>query len=201
MNAKLLTGVATAALLAASGAAAQGASDYNWQDLGWYGAADFGYHWPSLGNGHSTGLAPDGAAYNYHFRENNDWAGFGRLGYRFTPHVRAEIEGGYRQSGFNSIVAPGGISGGASVARPLEPYGLCSPSSVSPGCVRPSGWVDTYTVMANVIFDLNPKSRWFDPFVGAGAGLNHTEFHGNTVFGNVPNAITPTNPAVQSLRI
>src|SRR6185295_5447980 len=67
MKFKLLAGAALAAVFAATGAAAQ---------VGWYGAVDLGYHWPETTSFDTT----SGASVD--LRTQDDWAGFGRLGYQ-----------------------------------------------------------------------------------------------------------------------
>jgi len=83
MKFKLLAGAAMAAVFAASGAAAQVYLPY-----GWYGAVDLGYHWPTGIDADSSNLAANGTKYNWTFSQKDDWAGFARLGYKFTDHWR-----------------------------------------------------------------------------------------------------------------
>ena len=81
MKLKWMAGVAAAAMFAAG--AAQAEPD------GWYGAIDLGYHWPDA----EAGFVGFGTA---DFDLENSWTGFARLGYRFNPNWRFELEGGYR---------------------------------------------------------------------------------------------------------
>jgi opacity protein-like surface antigen len=74
MKFKLLAGAAMAAAFAATGAAAQ--------QPGWYGAVDLGYHWPQSFDMTSSNNAANGAPYEWAFNQEDDWAGFARLGYR-----------------------------------------------------------------------------------------------------------------------
>ena len=46
----------------------------------------------------------------------DSWAGSARLGYRFAPHFRAELEGGYRDNPLSSVTGGG--------AEPVQ--GLCN---------------------------------------------------------------------------
>jgi OmpA-OmpF porin, OOP family len=71
-------------------------------------------------------------------------AGFARLGYRFTPNIRAEAEFGTR---------PGAITDGLS-------------GETSPGI----GKVDKASAMVNLIYDIRPDLP-LHPFVGIGAGV------------------------------
>jgi OOP family OmpA-OmpF porin len=60
MKFKLLAGAAMAAVFAASGAVAQ---------VGWYGAADIGYHWPEGIKADSSNLAANGIKYTWRFNQ------------------------------------------------------------------------------------------------------------------------------------
>src|SRR5665213_537636 len=93
MKLKLLAGAAVATVFAASGAFAQ--------DSGWYGAIDIGGHHQ---NGFHGAFAPTGTdADGFNFRVHDvELLGFGRIGYRISPHVRIELEGGYRHGGIQS---------------------------------------------------------------------------------------------------
>ncbi|HEY9217142.1 MAG TPA: outer membrane beta-barrel protein, partial [Phenylobacterium sp.] len=91
--------MAAAAALALSGLAS-GASA---QDTGWYGAVDLGYHWPEGLEASSSTNAINGQPYNWDFNQEDDWAGFARLGYQLTPNWRVELEGGYRPGDIESI--------------------------------------------------------------------------------------------------
>src|SRR5215216_5023119 len=90
MKLTLLAGAAFAAVFAASGAQA-GSPD------GWYGAVDVGYHAMDGLEGSSSNTAPNGIPYRWTWFTDNDWVGFGRIGYRFNPNWRLEGEIGYRK--------------------------------------------------------------------------------------------------------
>ena len=156
MKFKLLAGAALAAVFAASGASAQ--------DAGWYGAMDLGYHWPEGIETEASNTAPGGARYNWEFSQDDDWAGFARLGYRLNPNWRVELEGGYR---------PGDISGVRGSVASLA--GLCTPGVVrtagAPNCGAPNGDVEAWSLMGNVIYDIAPGAA-LNPFIGAGVGIN-----------------------------
>src|SRR3954469_19406673 len=77
MKIRLLAGVATLALCAASGASAQSALS------GWYVAGDVGYHTTDGVKASSSTGASD-----WTFSAKDDWAAFGRLGYKLTPNWR-----------------------------------------------------------------------------------------------------------------
>src|ERR687889_814648 len=94
MKFKLLAGAAMAAAFAASGASPQ---------EGWYGAVDLGYHWPVEFETTSSNNAANGQPYAWEFNQEDDWAGFARLGYQLNPHWRVELEGGYRHRDNHSI--------------------------------------------------------------------------------------------------
>ena len=171
MKFKLLAGAAFAAVCVASGASAQ--------ETGWYGAIDLGYHVPesidtysaSGQTGTSSGPSNNAStlATYWDWTVENDWAGFVRLGYQFTPNWRVEAEGGYRAGDL-------GVVRGIGTATRQQPYGLCKPGvgavTSSAACGSPDGSIDSWTVMANVLYDFAPDA-WLNPFVGAGIGLRH----------------------------
>ncbi|HQP20300.1 MAG TPA: outer membrane beta-barrel protein, partial [Phenylobacterium sp.] len=158
MKFNLLAGAALAAVFAASGASAQ--------DTGWYGAVDLGYHWPEGAEFESSNNAINGAPYRWDLQQQDDWAGFARLGYQLNSHWRVELEGGYRSGDVESF------RGGNT--QPI--LGLCTPgvirTAASPTCGSPSGSMQAWTVMGNVIYDIMPDSA-INPFVGAGVGIAH----------------------------
>ncbi len=180
-----MAGAAIAALFAASGASAQMAQP------GWYGALDLGYHFPLNRDYKSLGTAPDGQIYNWQFDPKDDWTGFVRLGYRFNPHWRVELEGGYRNDEYNRIHATQ-----ASRVAAGEPNGVCSTSSVLPSCAKPDAHGRTYTAMVNAIYDLLPADSTWVPFVGAGVGVNFTHIDLNGEINS-----TAGTPAVQTIRM
>jgi opacity protein-like surface antigen len=205
MGLKRLAAVALAAgLIAPSWAFADPDETPAPQTSGPYVAIDFGYHFPLPIDAHSLGDAPDGRPFDWQYRLNDDWASFGRVGYRLTPHVRVEIDAGLRESNIHSIMAPGGEAGGVSIERPGEPFQLCDHTAAPPPCAkigRPHiNWAYADDGMVNVLFDLLPHSR-LDPFVGVGAGVYHLQFDAHFFFSNVPGPITPTNPATQQIQL
>ncbi|MDB5449943.1 MAG: OmpA family protein, partial [Phenylobacterium sp.] len=188
MKFKLLAGAALAAVFTASGAAAQ---------VGWYGAVDLGYHWPEGIEATSANNAPNGAPYSWKFNQQDDWAGFARLGYQLSDHWRVELEAGYRSGNIDTV------RGGSN----QQIAGLCTPgvirTAAAPNCGSPSGDLKSWTVMGNVLYDFLPNSA-INPFVGAGVGVNHLNVKVDGQFSNVPNltaATLATNPAVQNLHI
>src|SRR5471032_1391355 len=159
MKFKLLAGAAMAAVFAASGASAQ---------VGWYGAADLGYHWPEGIKADSANLAANGIKYTWRFNQEDDYTAFIRLGYQVSDHWRVEMEGGYRPGNITSVL------GGTNQAV----TGLCALNVIrtpaAPTCGSPSGKIESWTAMGNVIYDIGPD--WIiDPFIGAGVGVNHLE--------------------------
>src|SRR5438105_2263495 len=95
MKLKLLAGAALAAVFAAGSASAA---------EGWYGAVDLGYHWPDEFEMTSSNNAPiTGQPYVWEFNQENDWAGFARVGYQVTDHWRVELELGYRGGDIDSV--------------------------------------------------------------------------------------------------
>ena len=105
MKLNLLASAALAALAVATGASAE-------QTPGWYGAVDAGYNQMGDWKAKSTGNMVDGSPFSYNVSTNDDWAGFARLGYRYTPNWRVEFEGGYR---------PGDVTTAIGFARNFGP--------------------------------------------------------------------------------
>ena len=186
MKFKLLAGAALAAVFAASGASAQ--------EVGWYGAVDLGYHWPEGIEGDSSNNAANSQPYSWDFNQEEDWAGFARLGYRLSEHWRVELEGGYRPGDIKSV------RGGSNNAI----LGLCTPgvirSASASTCGSPSGEIEAWTLMGNVIYDFAP-SAVLNPFIGAGVGIAHVKLNTVGQFSNVTGALSATNPAIQNLTI
>jgi len=153
MRFQLLAGVAVVALCAATSASAQSATS------GWYVAGDAGYHMPK------DVKATSSTGYDWDFSQKEDWAAFGRLGYKFTPNWRVEAEYGYRGADIDGVRGTG-LSG-------AQPIGLCTAGPIrtaaSPKCGEPNGEMKATTLMANVIYDFMPESS-LHPFIGAGAG-------------------------------
>ena len=94
MKMKWMAGVAAAALFAAG--AAQAEPD------GWYGAIDLGYHWPDAESNFVGFPSSD-------IDIENTWVGFARLGYRYSPSWRVELEGGYRPGDIDEVGASGEV--------------------------------------------------------------------------------------------
>lgn len=186
MRFKLLAGAALAAVFAASGASAQ--------DAGWYGAVDLGYHMPEGIEAASSNNSAGGSPYNWDFNQEEDWTGFARLGYQLNEHWRVELEGGYRPGDIESI------RGGSSNAI----LGLCTAgvirTAAAPACGSPSGEIESWTVMGNVIYDFAPGSM-INPFIGVGVGINHVSVDTVGQFSSVTGAFTAANPAYQNLTI
>ena len=102
---------ASVALFAASAQAAT--------QPGWYGALDVGAHTTDTIKSGSSLDAPDGSPYSFNWSTQTDWVGFARVGYQFTDHVRVELEGGYRPTTLNGVLA-------SDQSRTGEPAGLCT---------------------------------------------------------------------------
>ncbi|MHB8284188.1 MAG: OmpA family protein [Caulobacteraceae bacterium] len=175
MKTKLMAGAALAAALgAASGAHAQAPIN------GWYGAVDGGWHFLDAHGGISTtssNNAADGSPYGYRFDEKKggDWAAMARVGYRFNQNWRVELEGGYRHGDLGQTLGS---------ANRAAPYALCAAGAANGVCGKPDGQMDNYTLMANVIYDIDfpfgfMKNLPVHPFIGGGVGadrLNIREF-------------------------
>ena len=154
MRMKLLAGVAVAGLFAATAASAE--------PDGWYGAVDFGGHWADDVETSSDGAI--GVDWDWEIGEN--WVAFARLGYRFNPSWRVEVEGGYRPGDIGRVRNSDGTDGPNS--------GLCNETPATGACFSPDGDIDARTLMANVIFDIGSFGS-FRPFIGAGAGIASVE--------------------------
>src|SRR5438874_7978389 len=126
MRIVLLAGVAMAATLGASA---------SWAENGWYGAVDAGVHKPEHMRTTSAG-APD-----YVVSGKYNVVGFVRLGYRFSPYLRMEIEGGYRPGALKSVTSANGAFTGS----------ICNVSSPEGACNSPGGVEHAWTIMGNVL--------------------------------------------------
>jgi len=170
-KALLLSGVGAIAALALAPQAMA-------QESGWYGAFDLGYHSPESIDTSSEGIAADGARYHYGIQQEDNIAGFARLGYQVSPHWRVELELGARTGDIESI--------SQDPNRLLVPNEICS--ATLPLCGNVDGSIEAYTAMANVIYDFFPNSS-FRPFIGAGIGVNYVDmdfggrFNDNPAFG------------------
>jgi len=123
---------------------------------GWYGAVDAGFH--TMEDGINAESSTTGA--NWNWEVNNGWAAFARLGYRFNPNWRLELEGGYRSGDIGTVRANSGTQG------------LCNLTPASGGCFSPEGDIKSSTLMANLIYDFGAADAALRPFVGLGVGVN-----------------------------
>ncbi|MFC0634685.1 OmpA family protein, partial [Brevundimonas balnearis] len=132
---------------------------------GWYGAVDAGFH--TMEDGINAESSTTGA--NWNWEVNDGWAAFARLGYRFNPNWRLEVEGGYRSGDIGRVRAVSGTQG------------LCNLTPATGGCFSPEGDIESATVMANLIYDFGSADARLRPFVGLGVGFNrvNTETIGN----------------------
>ena len=92
MKLQLLASVAAVSLVSAGAASAE--------PNGWYGAIDAGYHIIDDINAESSTTGS-----NWNYEVNDGWAAFARLGYRFNPNWRVELEGGYRSGDIGTVRA------------------------------------------------------------------------------------------------
>jgi len=106
----ILASSAAAALALSAGAASA-------EPNGWYGAVDAGYH---IIDDINTESSLNGS--NWNWEVNDGWAAFARLGYRFNPNWRVELEGGYRSGDIGTVRA---VSG---------PQGLCNTTPATGPC-------------------------------------------------------------------
>ncbi len=196
MKLKLLAG---AALVALSFGVAHSASAE--QAKGWYGAVDLGYNIPSDDDyvGHGTGNMVDGAPFVYQISTKENWEGFARLGYRYSPHWRVEFEGGYRPGELDKMYDPSPRDYGPALGG-VHTSAVCTPNVVRTAndpCGHPKGSMNISTFMVNMYYDIMPDSS-FHPYVGVGLGLADikTKFHGQfSVNPPAPNGITDLGTA------
>ncbi|MDI1281657.1 outer membrane beta-barrel protein, partial [Brevundimonas sp.] len=142
----ILASSAAAALALSAGAAAA-------EPNGWYGAIDAGWHMAQVETDHDASFDVDG-----------DWAGFARLGYRFNPNWRVELEGGYRSGPMGDVTLS---SSGADY--------LCNLTPAAGACNAPEGDIEAASLMGNVIYDFGSADSTIRPFVGLGAGVNRVD--------------------------
>ena len=150
MKTVILATSAAAALALSAGAASA-------EPNGWYGAIDAGYHHMDrdiVAESATTGNS-------WKFEVNDGWAAFARLGYRFNPNWRVELEGGYRSGDVGKVRAATGNNG------------VCNITPASGACYSPEGDIESTTLLANVIYDFGFEYWGIRPFVGIGAGVNH----------------------------
>ena len=155
-------------MLLASGAAAalaMTATAASADPTGWYGAVDAGFH--SMEDGINAESSTTGA--NWNWEVNDGWAAFARVGYRFNPNWRLELEGGYRAGDIGTVRAISGTQG------------LCNLTPATGGCFSPEGDITSTTLMANLIYDFGAADAPLRPFVGLGVGVNrvNTDALGN----------------------
>ncbi|WP_143276079.1 outer membrane protein, partial [Brevundimonas diminuta] len=145
----LILASSAAAALALSAGAASAEPD------GWYGAIDAGYH---IIDDINTEASATGHSWNWEV--NDGWAAFARLGYRFNPNWRVELEGGYRSGDIGTVRAVSGSQG------------LCNLTPATGPCHSPEGDIESTTLMANVLYDFGSPDWTIRPFVGLGVGMN-----------------------------
>lgn len=134
----------------------------------WYAAVEAGAHFLGDLDAEASGLSQDDVTpIRWTFETEDRFASLVRLGYRFTPSVRGEIEAGYRRSEI------GDIGGGAAA-----PFGVCGVKQARIGtpfdCDDAQGDADNWSLMANVLYDFGDEESRVRPFLGAGLGLART---------------------------
>ena len=186
MKLKLLAGAALVAL--SLGMANKAAAE---QTTGWYGAVDLGYNLLTDDDymGHGTGNMVDGAPFKYKISTKENWEGFARLGYRYSPHWRVEFEGGYRPGNIDKMYDPSPRDYGAAYGG-VHTSAVCTSNVIrtsSTPCGHPKGSQDVSTFMVNMYYDIMPDSS-FHPFIGAGVGLADVKTKGHGQFSVNPGA-------------
>ncbi|WGM46459.1 Outer membrane protein [Brevundimonas sp. NIBR10] len=150
MKTMILATSAAAALALSTGAASA-------EPDGWYGAVDAGYQHIDR----RINLESATTGNNFRMEINDGWTAFARLGYRFNPNWRVEVEGGYRSGDIGTFRARRGRNG------------VCNLTPATGPCYSPEGDATSTTLMANVIYDFGFEYWGIRPFVGLGAGVNH----------------------------
>ena len=109
-----------------------------------------------LGGGLGATIAEDsdidGAGIDTEADMDTGFAGVAAFGYRYGSNYRGEIELGYRTNGID------GLSGATTAVQ---------------------GDVNTWTLMANVLYDYSPAGK-FHPYFGVGAGIARIDIDGAT---------------------
>jgi OOP family OmpA-OmpF porin len=134
MKLKLLAGAALAALAVAGAASAEQAN-------GWYGALDLGANTKSDYKASSQYTMVDGGPFVYNIGTKDNVVGFARLGYRYSPNWRVELEGGVRPGTVDSAIGfPRSYQVGPNTV--VNPTALCTPGVIrgaSDACGHPDG--------------------------------------------------------------
>ncbi|MDR3512961.1 MAG: OmpA family protein [Caulobacteraceae bacterium] len=162
MRRTLLAGTAGAVALSALSTAALGAAAQA-QQIGWPGALN-------------PAGAPSDAAASPLLAQPDAWAGFAHVGYHLDPHWRVELQGGYRAGATTPTAGPAA--------------GLCAATLAGAVCGPRDRALGAYAMVANLVYDALPDSRWFDPFAAFGAGLSQPD----------PSTVAVVNPALQILQ-
>jgi OmpA-OmpF porin, OOP family len=167
MKVGFLAGATLAGVFAAASSSADPASS------GWYGAVDLGGH--ARQDAQTPSQIPE-LGYkpaSPRFHTTKDFAGFARVGYRLLPHLRFELEAGWRPAEMLQIVdeyqngrPPGSITR------------VCGDAAMpaDANCGAPAGRLESWTAMANAINDFWPLGRpepRLHPFAGIGIGIAH----------------------------
>lgn len=140
----------------AAGALALSAGAASAEPNGLYVAGDIGGHFMEEGI-----LARAEAGPAFEFELNDGPAYFARVGYKFNPNWRVEIEGGLRRNDLGAVQR----------FTDTVPSGICNTGTIG-SCENPDGNVRAYTAMANVIYDFGSPEWNVRPYVGLGAGYN-----------------------------
>lgn len=131
----------------------------------WYAAIETGVHGLGDLEAHAEGVAQDGVTpIDWTFESESRAIAGVRVGYRFAPRLRAEVEGSFRSSRFTDI-------GGGAAA----PFGVCSASYADIGvpfdCDSANGEADNWSLMANGLYDFGAETARIRPFIGGGLGV------------------------------
>ena len=137
----------------------------------WYGAIDLGAH--AREDAQTPSQIPE-LGYkpgSPRFQTFKEFAGFARVGYRVLPHLRLELEAGWRPAGMRQIVDE--FQNGRPAGSITRICGDAVTADLS-NCGAPNGGVGSWTGMANAVADfwlLGRPEPWIHPVAGLGIGF------------------------------
>ncbi len=128
----------------------------------WEGMDNGGYFSVRGGVSHLADQDFDTLAGTVTTKAKASWVGTAAIGVRISPHLRAEVEGGYQTNELDEAHIPG--HGPGTGTKPA------------------SGDVSIRSGMANLYYDMFQKTR-LSPYVGAGVGMANVKYRETCVNG------------------
>ena len=136
---------------------------------GLYVAGDLGYHWKSdqkVTSDNTVGSSDQKFVYNLSTKDQT--SADLHVGWRYSEHLRTEVELGYAPGKVNAAMGPKTDFG---IGKGAIDSSICS--SMTPTvCSAPGGKIDQTTLFVNGIYDLYPEFS-LHPYVGVGVGLDY----------------------------